>query len=296
MSIICRYAPCTRWDEVTHSVKVISDIASAAETPTEIRLLNNAEPVVVGSSTDNTLNRITLSAILCKKPQGLTPICMQLCAIVEQLKRLESILKYSDKVILLIIMTDGESTDGDIIDILKPLEGIPIQIIIRVCTAEREISEYWHNINAQLDIEIHVLHDIFAEAMEVYENNPWITYAEPLQKAREFGLMVPEIEKLGKRQLSKSEIKSVIDILLATADSEKSGNIYVDLPDIEIDWLEYVEAVYGAFRDVKDVYCPITKQLRPWINFDALMDYEVDPISIVIEENEVQCSIVLLRK
>ena len=45
-------------------------------------------------------------------------------------------------------------------DMLKPLEGLPLQIIIRMCTDEMEVSEYWHNINASLDLDMRVLDDV----------------------------------------------------------------------------------------------------------------------------------------
>ena len=41
-------------------------------------------------------------------------------------------------------------------EILKPLEGLPLKLIIRMCTDEREVSEYWHSINAALDLDIKV--------------------------------------------------------------------------------------------------------------------------------------------
>ena len=35
-----------------------------------------------------------------------------------------------------------------------------MQIIIRMCTDEMEVSEYWHNINASLDLDMRVLDDV----------------------------------------------------------------------------------------------------------------------------------------
>jgi hypothetical protein len=89
-----------------------------------------------------------------------------------------------------------------------------------MCTDEREVSEYWHSINAALDLDIkvnlffdakcrlaprhltpnpcaprhasrtQVLDDVEAEAAEVVEYNPWLTYGEALHRAREFGVCV----------------------------------------------------------------------------------------------------------
>jgi hypothetical protein len=44
----------------------------------------------------------------------------------ERLRQLEGTLKTGGKVACLIIATDGESTDGNVVDVLKPLEGLPL--------------------------------------------------------------------------------------------------------------------------------------------------------------------------
>jgi hypothetical protein len=110
------------------------------------------------------------------QPSGQTPICTQLRAVIGQLLGVADELRASNKIASLIIMTDGESTDGCIIDALKPLEGLPVQIIIRMCTDEIEISEYWHHINAQLDLEILVLDDLATEGAIVRKTNPWYIF------------------------------------------------------------------------------------------------------------------------
>jgi hypothetical protein len=44
---------------------------------------------------------------------------------------------------------------------------MPVQIIVRMCTEERVVTEYWHGINAQLDLDIYVLDHMDTEAVEV---------------------------------------------------------------------------------------------------------------------------------
>lgn len=43
---------CTRWSELTSSLKFHAELAHAAKAPTEFRLLNNCEPIMVGSPGD----------------------------------------------------------------------------------------------------------------------------------------------------------------------------------------------------------------------------------------------------
>ena len=196
------------------AVKTIACLADAAEAPTEIRLLNKAEPLVVGrgskgnkSDLGNAMTQLSIDAM------GKTPLCKQLSGVVDRLRDLEDELRTADKIALLLIMTDCESSDGNIIDVLKMLEGFPLQIIIRICSHEREINEYWQNVNAQLDLDIYVLGQVKTEALIVAENNNWLTYGEPLHRLREFGVMVPAINNLDSRQLTKQEIRTIAQIL-----------------------------------------------------------------------------------
>jgi hypothetical protein len=187
-----------RWDEISESVRIISSLASAAKIQTEIRFLNGADPVTVGLSNDRDEGLATVIAQLLIQPSGQTPICRQLNAVIDQLLSVADELRVLNKIASLIIMTDGESTDGCIIDALKPLVGLPVQIIIRMCTDEIEITEYWHHINAQLDLEILVLDDLATEGAIIRKTNPWLTYGEPLHIAREFGIMMPGTKKFKK--------------------------------------------------------------------------------------------------
>ncbi len=43
---------CTRWSELTSSLKFHAQLAHAAKAPTEFRLLNNCEPILVGTAAD----------------------------------------------------------------------------------------------------------------------------------------------------------------------------------------------------------------------------------------------------
>ena len=59
-----------------------------------------------------------------------------------------------------VIATDGESTDGDLADAMKPLEDLPVWVVIRLCTDEDSVVEYWNNIDSQLELDMDVLDDL----------------------------------------------------------------------------------------------------------------------------------------
>lgn len=210
----CSFNDFSRWDEVAESVRVIAGLADAAKAPTEIRFLNNAQPIVIGTAEDkgDELERVTTQ--LAVEPHGQTPICAQLLEVITQVKGMENELRSSQKVALLVIMTDGESSDGSIIETLKALEGLPVQVIVRISTEEKEVVDYWQNINSELDLDIYVLEGYEWEANLVQNKNSWLTYGEPLHQIRAFGIAVPGVNTLSYRQLNKENIKGICELLL----------------------------------------------------------------------------------
>ena len=104
----------------------MSDIISHADmalTPVEICLLNKAQPVIVGQISDGGASLTTARAVLATEPSGLTPVCRQIRAVTERLQSMEYALRASGQGALLLIVTDGESTDGNVEEMLQPLEG-----------------------------------------------------------------------------------------------------------------------------------------------------------------------------
>lgn len=211
---VTRYKDYSRWDEVTASVLLLAGLARAANAPTEIRLLNNSTPICVGrrSANDNELSNVV--AQLSIEPSGQTPICAQLHDIIKNLRKMEPKLRKSKRVALLVLITDGTSTDGDIINVLRPLEGFPLRIVVRILAEDKELIEYWQHINTTLNLDICIMTSLKVEAAESERKNSWLTYAEPLFLLREFGIEIPGIDMLPYRQLPKEKIKAICQLLL----------------------------------------------------------------------------------
>ena len=182
-------------------------MADAASTPLEIRLVNEFEPLIVGGATGG--SNAILAGQLSSKPSGLNPICKQIKGVARRLREIEIDLRNSGKIALLIIFSDGESTDGKIVDVLRPLEGMPLQIIVRLCAHGKDENDYWQDITAQLNLDIFVLNRQKDEALLIAENNNWLVYGEALHRLREFGVMDSAIDVLRYRQLSQPEIVRV---------------------------------------------------------------------------------------
>lgn len=56
-------------------------------------------------------------------------------------------LRQTNQKVCVIIATDGESSDGDIAAAMRPLQQLPVWVVIRLCTDENRIVDYWNNID-----------------------------------------------------------------------------------------------------------------------------------------------------
>jgi len=67
------------------------------------------------------------------------------------------------------------------------LEGLPVWVVIRLCTNEKKVTEFYNQIDEVLEFNLEVLDDYLDEAKEVYKFNKWLNYALPMHRCRELG-------------------------------------------------------------------------------------------------------------
>ena len=143
---------CTRWSELAQSLRFMAKLSEVSHAPSEFRLLNNAEPVLVGKNDDNGSGLELLNEILEDSPGGQTPICAQIKEVVAKIQDMEDDLRNNNQTAAVIICTDGVSTDGDVATAMKPLQDLPVWVVVRLCTDDEELIEYWNNIDGELEL------------------------------------------------------------------------------------------------------------------------------------------------
>jgi hypothetical protein len=52
--------------------------------------------------------------------------------------------------VVLIIATDGESSDGDLAVAMAPLAHLPVHVVVRLCTNDSKVVSYWDAIDKRL--------------------------------------------------------------------------------------------------------------------------------------------------
>lgn len=95
-------------------------LANAARATTEFRFLNNARPVIIGESSDGGLAYRNFIAFLRRsRPNESTPLCKQIEEVTKKISEIESHLRTTNRRAAVIICSDGETSDGDIVKVFE---------------------------------------------------------------------------------------------------------------------------------------------------------------------------------
>lgn len=181
-------------------------VASTSYTPCEFRTLNNSHPILIGADISGNDEAMTqLLETFEESPCGRTPLCHHIREVTAIISNMAPHLRHQNKRVALIIATDGKATDGNVSDALKPLERLPVWVVIRLCTDNNGIVDYWNRIESELELDMDVLDDFVGEAKEIYAHNSFLTYGEPLHRLREFGVFLKEIDLLDEAKLTAEQ-------------------------------------------------------------------------------------------
>jgi hypothetical protein len=118
---------------------------------------------------------------------------------------------------------------------------------------------FYNELDNMLELSIEVLDDFNGEAQEVFEVNPWLNYALPLHRMREFGYHDRMFDLIDNRLLTRSEIGDFCALLFGRENFD-------GVPDPSVDWTGFVKEL-DRFLDIeKKQWNPITKRVQGWVN------------------------------
>jgi len=267
---------CTRWEEIKETVKYHAQMASLLDCPTIFQLLNDPglrtapqKFSVCEHGLSNAQAEVAKSIDIMRKvsPSGVTPLTQHIWEIEEQISSMASELRRTGKVVAIILATDGLPTDElgyggediteEFIRALRSLEGLPVWTVIRLCTDEYAVKQFYNSLDTQLEISLEVLDDYMGEAREVYKQNPWITYALPLHRCRELGYHDRLFDLIDERPLTAGEARLFCCLILGVNEAE--------LPDPGANSSEFLKALKAKLDQEQLCWNPIRKKMMPWI-------------------------------
>jgi hypothetical protein len=272
---------CTRWTEIQETVNYHAQMAALLQAPTVFRLLNDPGRVngpqqfSIAERGEEYLNEDLMIAhkTMRTSPSGLTPLAEHVREIRENIRSMESSLLRDGTKVVVVLATDGLPTDvggicdtrtkGEFVRALQLLEGLPVWVVIRLCTDEDDVVDFYNELDSQLEFPLEVLDDFEGEAKEVYEHNKYLNYALSLHRCREMGYHNRLFDLLDERQLTKDEIRDLCVLLFGQAQFD-------GVPDPQADWAGFVEALSNIVKKEKHQWNPITKKVAPWVDIKKL--------------------------
>ena len=146
---------CTRWSEMQQTVSYHVQLAALLQSPTVFRLLNDPGRVAgpqqfsIAEHAASDITRevaVAQQVMLNATPNGVTPLIPHLQEVRQNILDLQDELRKDGAKVVLVLATDGLPTDErgisdrfvqqQFVDTLRTLEGLPVWIVVRLCTDE----------------------------------------------------------------------------------------------------------------------------------------------------------------
>ena len=207
------------------------------------------------------------------RPGGVTPLTSHILEIHSEIRAMAPQLRATGQKVTIQIATDGLPSDDhgysgqnhkdEFVQALRSLEGLPVWVVIRLCTDEEDVVEFYNDLDQVLELSMEVLDDFTGEAAEVHEHNPWLNYALPIHRMREMGFHDRTFDMLDERKLTKSELRDFCHLLFG--DENMDG-----VADPNVEWHRFAKDIDRLLRNEKQQWDPIKKKMKPWIDVRTL--------------------------
>lgn len=279
---LVRFVNCTRWAEIKETVQYHARIAALLEAPTVFRLLNDPGRMA-GAQQFSIAERgaefiaedldIALSTIQRVSPSGVTPLSEHLEEIRLNVVQMSKDLFQNGQKVVVVIATDGLPTNRSGMSgpvelamfkrALRSLEGLPVWIVVRLCTDEDNVVEFYNDLDSELELSLEVLDDFKGEALEVCGCNTWLNYGLPLHRIREMGFSHKLFDLLDERRLTKDELREFFLFIFGS-------DLMDGVPDPQVDWQRFVSRIGSIVNRETSQWNPIGQKMMPWVNIKKL--------------------------
>jgi len=259
------------------------EMAGLLEAETWFRLLNDPGPGVgpeqfeVANSTNsrstNDEIRGALDIMSKAHPGGVTPLTEHISEIYQVVESLRPQLEAEGKKVAIILATDGLPTDNQgvhnesirnqFVESLRRLEGLPVWLVIRLCTDEDHVVDFYNDLDDQLELSMDVLDDFCGEAEEVYEHNSWLNYTIHIHRLRELGFHDRIFDMLDERALTKGELRDLCVLLFGTEHFD-------GVPDPAVNWEGFLDEVNRIMGKEKVQWNPMKKRMMPLLDIKKM--------------------------
>jgi hypothetical protein len=237
------------------------------------------------------------NVMLRTEPNGKTPLADAIAEVRREIVQLRPQLEADGTKVCLVIATDGSNVDRthgslenvhhiteedrqrDVIAALRSLQGLPVVVVIRLCTDHQPLVDFYstcldmaqngddyESCRDLLEVDIDVLDDHVAEAREVHAVNPWLNYALILHRMREMGQEHRLFDLLDERPFHRTEIRDFVCCMLFGRTSDHRWNV-----NDRVEWALFVQEVDRWQEREPLQWNPLTKSMAPWIDAQALL-------------------------
>ena len=277
-----RLIQCSRWTELQEAVIYHCQMAALLEAPTVFRLLNDPGRAIGPqqfSIAENGSKFVQDDLNVAKQtmeragPSGVTPLTEHVLEIRDNVTAMQSQLMDAGQKVAIILATDGLPSDNfgvsnaatrqQFESSLRSLEGLPVWIVVRLCTDEDDVVEYYNNLDNQLELSLEVLDDFTGEAKEVYEENKWLNYALPIHRIREMGFSHRLFDLLDERTFTLDEVKQFCQLLFGFETMSK-------VPDPQLDFKGFCDQLWVILQKEGNQWNPVSRKMTPWIDMKKL--------------------------
>jgi len=271
----------TRWQELSDTLAAVGEMACNLGARTDFLMLNrppSGQPQfttvggdrhahdggaasmvpVLGPQLDAVQLRQMMASL---QPSGGTPLTEAVMQCISLLEPAVPSLTASGQQAVVVLATDGVPNDPhSFVQALQHLQRLPVWLVVRLCTNDDNVVQYWSDLDRSLEAPLEVLDDEKGEAEEINALNPWLTYGPPLHLAREFGLKHRLFDLLDERKLMPSQVRELCELLLGCG----------QLPEPELEWSAFLSALRSAVNAAPSTVDPRSGRRRPWIDLGRI--------------------------